>query len=284
MRLLFTLPMLAIAFAAVAPAFGLTVTATSDISIWTAVGYGAVTPDPADDVTLTEADFVGNATDQTFYTAFDDQGDGLGANDELWFRTRVSGDRGAAGFSRVVLVGIDADGDGDIDLFVGPDNQGNPKEIRIWDPGTGLNTTPNNTTIVDSGISFAESGSNYDWSGVSVLDASMTGSTDPRADLDATGSGEDMFLTFMVPFDLIVQQLALQGITVTANTPLSYVVGSSNQPNALNEDLSGVGAFDPNMTFASLGVISTAAAAVPEPAAGVLALLGLSLVRPRPRR
>ena len=221
MRLQPSICALSILLATATPALGLTVSATSDISIWAALGYPSSTPDPSDDVTQTEADFVGNATDHAFYMAFDDQGDALAANDELWFRARVSGDQGAAGFSRVILVGIDADGDGDIDLFVGVDNQGNPDVIRIWDTGAGLNTAPNNTTIVDSGISFSEGASNYDWSGVSVLDSTLTGPADPRADLDASGSGEDMFVTFMVPYDQIVQRLALQGITVTASSPLS---------------------------------------------------------------
>lgn len=269
------------------PALALTVTPTSDLSIWAAPGY-ATTPDPSNDVTQTEADFVGNATDRAFYMAFDDQGDAIAANDELWFRARISGDQGAAGFSRVVLIGIDADGDAAIDLFVGVDNQGNPDRIRVWDTGVGLNTAPNNTTIVDSGISYALTASNYDWSRVSTRDSTMSGAADPRADLDASGTGEDMFLTFMVPFDTIVQRLALKGINVTAGDPLAYVLASSNQPNALNEDLSGTGAFSSSATYASLGVVSNAFAPVlvNEPTrAGLLAaaLLGVGIRRVRSR-
>jgi hypothetical protein len=136
---------------------------------------------------------------------------------------------------------------------------------------------------VATGPTYAETSANYDWSPVSTLDATMTGSTDPRADLDGTGSGEDYFLTFAFNFDVIA---GLLGGGVTSSTPFSYVLATSNQPNALNEDLGGVGAsYDSSLTYASLGLLSEPAAPVGEPALALLlgtSFLAVHLVRARP--
>ena len=162
------------------------------------------------------------------------------------------------------MVGIDADFNGDIDLFIGVDNRGNLDEIAIFDPGTGGNTGPSNTSLITPAIqTYAPTSTNYDWSPVSdTIDPGV-------ATLDFDGAGDnDYFLTFVVPFADIVAALALQSIAFDDETAFQFVSATSNQANALNQDLGGIdgGVGDPG-TWAALGGFSEPVAAAPRSSA-----------------
>src|SRR5262245_21568132 len=117
---------------------------------WLAVGYPTPAPDYSDDQQGNgqnfEADIVGNASNPAFYTAFDDAGTSALTDGMLGFRVRLGTDTGAAGFSRVAAVGIDANFDDALDLFVVVDKSGSGNPIRILNPGTGANNSPATTT------------------------------------------------------------------------------------------------------------------------------------------
>jgi hypothetical protein len=97
------------------------------------------------------------------------------------------------------------------------------------------NTSPATTTINSTPPSYALSVSNYSFRAVD-------GTIDPAAtsfDIDADAS-TDQFLTWVIPFSDVVSALAAKGIAGFTDTrPLQFVVGSSTQPNALNQDLGG---------------------------------------------
>jgi hypothetical protein len=106
---------------------------------------------------------------------------------------------------------------------------------------------------------------------------------DPTAtnfDLDGGGlSQPDFFLTFAIPFSDIVAQLAARGITgIDQNSTFSYVIATSVQGNALNQDLNGVGRnYNTSSTWAQLGALSDPSqpiAAVPE-VESVVGIVGL---------
>jgi hypothetical protein len=249
----------------------MTVDVTSPTTNWIPITYGSNHPDPAQDQQTgsTESDIVGDASHPSVYTAFGDAGTPSLTDGVLGFRIRLGADQNPVGFKGALFVGIDANGDGALDLFIGVDNSGSSDKIGIWNPGTGANISPNTTSIVAAPlVSYTITALNYYWTAVnSTIDPTVGSATDLNGD-----GKNDYFLTFTVQFADVVAQLAARGITVNQNSTFSYVVATATQANSLNQDLNGVGgSYDPNATWATLGVISdpiTAGGnppAVPEP-------------------
>jgi hypothetical protein len=84
----------------------------------------------------------------------------------------------------------------------------------------------------------------------------------------------------VVPFQDVVDQLALRGITGQDETSVwAWVAGTSTQPNALNQDLGGPnGGTTSSQSWSSLGALSTpfSPIMVPEPRSAELLLMGLA--------
>ncbi len=266
----------------------------SDTSFWNEITYGANIPDPIVDQQTggQEGDLVGDADHAAFYTQFDDAGTGDLTDGTLAFRIRLNRakDYKKMTFNHLLFVGIDADLDGALDLFIGVNNSPNGTgNLAMWSPGTGANTGPSTTSIVSPPqLTFAQAiGVNYDFSMV-------TAEIDPSAtNFDIDGGGDtDVFLSFSFDFNHVVSQLNATGITIDQNSALNYVMATATQDNSLNVDLNGVdGGTDSTLTFAELGATSDTFSptgdAVPEPAvmmlltAGCLSMLiGRRLVRP----
>jgi hypothetical protein len=129
------------------------------------------------------------------------------------------------------------------------------------------------------------SATNYDFQAV-------TATSDPTAtDFDLDGDNEtDYFVTWVIPFSDTVSALSGQSIPgVTQNTALRYVVGSSNQVNALNQDLGGPnGGTTSTLTWSQLGAFSSpysgSGIPIPEPDTAWLLALGLMLLAARARQ
>jgi hypothetical protein len=254
----------------------------SSTDLWTAITYPTLLPDFSDDqqTGLGESDVVGNLLDPAFYILFDDAGTPSLTDGTIAFRVRLGADRNPAGFTHFFGVGLDADLDGSLDLFLGVDNSGNPDQLGIFDPGTGANTSPSTTSIVSTPlVSYTLGASNYDFSAV---DATI----DPTAStFDVDGDGyNDYFLTFLIPFQDVVDQLAVNGISgFDQDSYVNYVMGTSTQPNALNQDLGGPnGGTTSSSTWADLGAVSDvytgSGTHVPEPGTACLVALGLALL------
>ena len=253
-----------IAFAPFAHASVVDVTAPT--TSWTPIVYANNSPDPSNDQQTgsEEGDIVGNAQHPSFYTQFGDAGTLSLTDGDLAFRIRLGADANPAGFKGALFVGIDANHDGAIDLFVGVDNSGSSNTIGIWNPGAGLNISPNTTSIVATPlISYTITASNYHWAAVNTtIDPSVGTATD----LDGGGQN-DYFLSFSIPFQDIVVQLAARGITVDQNSVFSYIMATATQANSLNQDLNGVGkTYDGSATWSTLGALSDpfSASGIPE--------------------
>ena len=284
-RGLFLLGALAIAcLLAFSPKLNATVVdVTSSTTGWTAIRYSNNNPDPSNDQQTgsSEGDIVGNLFHASVYTAFGDAGTPSLTDGTLAFRIRIGADVNPNGFKTAVFVGIDANSDGKLDLFVGVINSGAADTIGLWNPGTGANISPSTTSIVSTPlVSYTQTASNYSW-------VPVTTTIDPTVgtDLDLDGGGDnDYFLTFAVPFGDIVTQLNALGISgFNQNSTLTYVIATATQANSLNQDLNGVDKnYDGNSTWSTLGVLSeqmtpTGISAVPEmnPAAWVALLAAL---------
>jgi hypothetical protein len=280
---------LAAAFAVfAAPASAAPIVPSSPTTGWNPIAYPSLLPDYSDDqqTGIPEADIVGDLLNPAFYSLFDDAGTPSLTDGSLAFRVRLGADKNPPGFGHFMGVGLDANSDGALDLFLAVENSGTPDRIAIYDAGPGANTGPSTTTIDTNFLfTYALSAANYDFQAV-------TATSDPTAtsfDLDADGD-TDHFLTWVIPFSDIVSALAGQSINgITQDSTLRYVVGSSNQPNALNQDLGGPnGGTSSGLTWGELGGISHPYSAsgtlIPEPGTAVLLALGLGLLAARARR
>lgn len=252
---------------------------TSPSTTWTPVLYANNNPDPTRDQQTgsAEGDIVGNAANPSVFTTFGN-GDTPSLTDgTLAFRVRLGADVSPGGFKTALFVGLDANTDGVLDLFLGVNNSGAANTIGIWNPGSGLNVSPSTTTMVSTPlVGYAITTTNYSW-------MQVTGVNDPNAtsfDLDA--NTPDYFLSYSIPFADIVAQLSAKGITgFDENSPMTYVVATATQANSLNQDLNGVaGGVNSSLTWAQLGVQSNlmtpaGIAVVPEvnPALGILGLV-----------
>lgn len=256
---------------------------------WTPIVYPTLLPDFSDDqqTGIPEADIVGDTINPAFYFRFDDAGTPSSTDGAIGFRVRLGADKNPSGFGHFMGVGIDANGNGALDLFLAVDNSGNPDRVGIFDAGAGANTSPSTTSIVSSPLfSYPLSAANFDFEAV-------TAAIDPTAtsfDIDADGD-TDQFLTWVIPFADIVSALAGQGIAGFGDdVAMRFVIGSSTQPNALNQDLGGPdGGTTSTLSWSTLGAISNSATAsggfapIPEPNTGALVSLGLLALAVRAR-
>lgn len=229
-----------------------------------------------------ESDIVGG-TANAFYSYFDNNGGASNTDGTMYFRVRLGADENPAGFRNIFFVGIDADRNGSLDIFVGViANTGGTAEIRIYDAGSNTNTSPSTTSIAapPSQKVYAVTSSNLNWSAVNTtLDPGVT-----NTDLNNDGR-TDHFLSFTVPFaDVVSEALRLSGITVNDSTLMRFVIATSTQDNSLNQDLGGVnGGTRLASTWGQLGAFTQStsalggpAADIPEPATN--ALLGVGLL------
>jgi MYXO-CTERM domain-containing protein len=261
----------------------------SATTLWRASLYPSTAPDWADDqrTGIPEADIVGDTSHAGVYVQFDDAGTPSRTDGQIAFRVRLGADKNPVGFEHFFGVGVDANADGELDLFIGVDNSGNPDRIALWDPGPCTppdvcNVSPSTTTIVNPPLTtYAETASNYGWRAVDAV-------IDPLAtifDIDNDGN-VDYFLSFVVPFADVVNALVAAGFPAFDDrTPVQYVIGTSTQPNALNQDLGGPdGGTTSSLTWAALGAISFPDSASPEPAGIAPVALALAALAVRRRR
>lgn len=245
----------------------------SPTTLWSPITYGNNYPDPFNDqqTGLAGGDLVGNADNPSFYTQFDNAGTADLTDGTIAFRARLNlvKNESKMVFDYNLFVGMDANLDGALDLFVGIDNSANGTgELAIWEPGGEANTSPSTTSIVNPpAITYIEAlGVNYDFS-------LLSSEIDPDATtLDVDGGGStDAFVSFSINFSDIVSTLASNGITIDQNSAINYVMATATQANSMNMDLNGIsGGTDSDLTFAELGAssetFSPTGEAVPEPA------------------
>ncbi|QQL45016.1 hypothetical protein [Sulfuriroseicoccus oceanibius] len=273
----------------------LTLTSSSMDESWTVVPYENGEPVIDQQTGQSEADLVSDTTNPFFLTQFDDGGTESLTDGTLAFRFRLGSDQGSAGYNGALFAGIDATGDGSLDLFVGVNFSGADanKKVGIWRP-TGPITT--NDSLKSQGFGDFLGGSALDTNGVDYDWRAITTADVPDGaplDLDGQSKGAvDYYLSFAIDFATLVSTLGDLGITVDQNTALRYVVGTSEQGNSFNQDLGGVGAgYDGSLPWSDIGATSdpitadgTAPSAVPEPAGTMMAALGGALLMMRRQR
>jgi hypothetical protein len=233
------------------------------------------------------SDIVGDNNNPGFFTTFNSNGLASNTDGTLGFRIRLDARGGQdkkPAFDRVVWVGTDADLNGSLDVFFGANFQGSNQEISIRDAGSGLNTSPNTTSVSNTpAFIYTPAALNYDYRMVNYL---LDGGT--LNDVTSGGTeGNDYYVSFMIPLQDMVTFLAGKGVNITDSSPLRYVLATSSQPNSLNQDLGAIqGSLTSTSTWVELGgftpVISASGVLVPEPSQiSLLAMVVPFLLRRR---
>jgi hypothetical protein len=171
-----------------------------------------------------------------------DQGTGQGADDfvgglymqsdstTLMFRFYFNQYR-SQGFSGNVRLGVDANGDGAVDIYFGVKDSGSGSGVVFQDPtGTSppANTTPNNSALGNVYGSVALSSANYNYVASSVQYGSAT--------------YPDAELTFAMPFATLQSNLSTLGIAIDTSTSLRFVAFTATNTNTVTQDVLGLGA------------------------------------------
>jgi hypothetical protein len=220
-----------------------------------------------------DSDIVGTTADAGMLFIFDDNGTPDDhADGWLGFRVRMDAVNSQDGTKpgSVVVVGIAAGTDGNIDAFVGIDPKavGQTPKIRIYDSGAGTNVSPSTSSIGGVLYTYDVVSTNFNYRAVNY-----PGDGGTTNDVTTAASGDiDYYASFLVPFaDLAV---AL-GIPIDDRVALRYMSVTAQQPNTLNQDFGGVdGTINGNnstTTWVEMGAFSNSVS-VPEPSSTLSAL------------
>ncbi len=234
-------------------------------------------------------DIVGTGTNYGLLVTFNDNGSASRTDGTLGFRLRLDAAGGATNkpaFDRAAWIGIDADLNGSVDVFLGLNLSGSATDLGIYAPGTGANTSPNTTSISSTAFkSYTIDSSNYNYR---LVDYTLDGGT--TNDVTTTTTGDpDYYVSFMVSFSDVVAFLNTKSISITDQSSIRYVSATSTQANSLNQDLGGVnGGINSTSTWTALGgfspTVNASGTAVPEPGSCLLVLLSVVAgVLPRKR-
>ncbi|MFA6961388.1 MAG: Ig-like domain-containing protein [Opitutaceae bacterium] len=244
---------------------------------WTAVMFGT-NQDPQGDsqAKASDTDLVADAAHGSFYIAYDTNGTADTSDDSIAYRLRVDNPTSSApaNFAGVAVVGLDANNDGKIDLFIIVDGRNNGQVIQIMDPGLGANTSPSSTTLSPLPSGWLPNNGIYTLNSSNYSVDAVSAANDPHwnGDTDVGGEGkDDIFISWRIPLADLQAVLAKpspvdtngnpgprgNGIVFSPSDTVRYVSFSLTQTNSINGDLNGVGAdYDKNATWESIGAIT----------------------------
>lgn len=227
------------------------------------------------------SDIVGSGTDYGLFVTFNDNGSTSATDGIMGFRLRLDDAGVGDAFTHSAWIGIDADINGSVDVFLGLNLSGSSSEVGVFSPGTNSNTSPSTTSIGSSPYSsYLLAPDNYNYRQVNLtIDGGTTNDVTPNAPKDK--ADPDYYVSFMVPFADVAAFLSTKSINITDQSPLRYVSATATQGNSLNQDLGGVdGGVNSTTTWTDLGGFTSTVTAngtvIPEPSSGLLALVAIS--------
>jgi hypothetical protein len=148
---------------------------------WTPIMIGATKDYPNDSQALApDTDIIGDGTHGSLYTAFDNNNTTSTADDSLVFRMRINNPTSTTNFAGVAIVGMDANMDGRVDIFMSVDGRINGQAIRLFDPGTGLNNSPSTTSTSPLPIGFLPNNGVYSFSASNYSVDAVSSTSDPN--------------------------------------------------------------------------------------------------------
>lgn len=245
-----------------------TVTDTTGWNPWL-TGGSAFMADPAADQQTGQGadDFVGSTT----VPGFMQKAGLLGGVDSYVFRTRMN-KYDSKGFGGNIILGGDLDGDGDVDFFMKMSDSAQGVTLSFALPGTGLNISPNTTSIITP------------WAAAATPISATAGTYNyQQVTTDPFSATPDAYVTFGVSFSNLqtgIRNLYAAATTnpglifktqvIDYNTRISFIAATSTQGNALNQDLYGTaGNTNSTLTWSQLGAstgFALPSGIIPEPA------------------
>ena len=242
---------------------------------WTPIMMGTAFDESGDSQAgAADTDLIGDTSHASVYAAYDDNGTPDYAGDDwLSYRLRIDNPTSSTTFGGVAVIGMDANLDGKVDLFISVDGRNNTQAVRLMDPGTDLNTSPSTTSTTMLPPGWLPNNGVYPFESTPYLAEAVSSFNDPHwnGDNDLGDDGKtDLFVSFKVPLADVATVLAQpsptdrKGITgprgttgiqgFTKDTVVQYVAFTQTQAGPINGDLAGVGSsYDKNATFDSLG-------------------------------
>ncbi len=226
--------------------------------------------------TAVDLELVGNATHPVLYSYYDNNGTDTDTDDTLYLRVSLSGSKSGTApstfSSGYLFLGAEVNGDNAMDFFLSiTQRTAREQRISVWGVGTGLNVSPNTTSIAAEipVVDLVTNPTNSNFALVTATnDPSVTDVNLNDATLGTTALAlgiNDHFLSFKLPFnnttaavDSLKEAAAAKGVALTKDSPLRLLLGTSTQSNSLNSDLNGYqGGTKSTTTFASQGAFSS---------------------------
>lgn len=236
-----------------------------------------------------DTNIVGSGTDYGLFVTHNENGPASDTDGTFGFRLRLDGPGGNKNdtkYTRAAYLGIDADFNDSLDVYVGLNFSGSRQELGLYAPGPGANNSPGSTSVESTPFkTYAVNPDNFNYRPV---DNPRDGGTTNDLNPDSKG-GTDYYLSVLVDFADIVSYLSEKGIIINDSSPLRFVAATSTQGNNLNEDIAGIrGDGNSTSTWTELGVftdkVTASGTVIPEPQSGLLAIGGLALACLRRRR
>lgn len=258
-----------------------TVSADGSTYYWTpftvAGGGGVKMSDPTIDQQTGQLadDLVGSATTPGFFLRFG-QINGVDTVAFRFMENKLYTQGGTTNFSGQVSVGLDTDNDGGLDIVITGIGKNSNNGINYQAPGTGLNNSPNTTSLGNPVLLAAFDSTNFDYRGVdSTIYPNWT----------QIGTDPDAVLSFSFSFASLNNALtALGESAITTSTYLRFMAFTSTQTNAINQDIYGPNGISDATTFTASGGFSELTTItgkpIPEFSSAILtgALLGAGLL------
>ena len=298
-------------------------------SEWTAIGYPATSRSDYDADQQTghvASDIIGDVAGNqvAFYTQYDDNGTTADLDDDwLGFRVRMSAADGGQtpSWDAKLLIGIDVGGEGAADIFVITSQATSGAFINYYsvdNPNEPFANTSPSTTSITQITSGGGAGAvwtrdpiapYFDYSAVDATTDAYFASGAPGASDNLDGRARnnvdetDYFVSFQVDVLTLIDAVSMStGAVLDAAAGLRFLVGTSLQANAFNQDLNGQNGAKVSaggdgaptqgdnalLSWGDLGAatdVYTASGEVPEPATYALlfGLVGLGAVVVRRR-
>jgi hypothetical protein len=227
-------------------------------------------------------DIVGVGTNYGLFLTHNNNGPASNTDGTFGFRLRLDArDSNAtpSQFQRAAWLGIDADFNDTIDVFIGVNLSGNQNSLGIFAPGTGANNSPSTTTISSTASkAYAIGTSSFNYRPVNFP---TDGGTTNDVNSAVSKPEPDYYVSVMVDFADIVSFLSTRGILINDSSPLRFIATTSTQGNSFNQDIGGVdGGLNSTVLWSQTGAYTAFVTAngiitIPEPEPALLLLFGL---------
>lgn len=221
-------------------------------------------------------DLVGDSSNHGLFVTHNDAGNASNTDGTFGFRIRLDAAGTKTAYANSAWLGIEANGDDVIDVYIGVKKSGNSLVLGIFGPGATANNTANSSSV--SGTAYATYAVDATTYSYRAVDHTTDGGT--TSDLNTVTAETDFYLSVMVDFADIVSYLATNSITITDQSALRFIAATSHHATSLTRDFGGLdGATNADLLWSQSGGLTdavTAGGVVVIPETSPLTLVAIS--------